>query len=86
VNPYEAPQTGDDRIPRLPRRSLVVVVSLAVAAGIIVGGGLTFYHARAERARAIAAAMIRAEQAAQAEALRAREAALKAESPLKHEH
>ena len=80
VNPYEAPQNADEQKPEHRKRKLIVVVAVAVGAGLIVGGVSTFHMVQVERARALEAVVIRAKQAAKAEALRAREAALKAKN------
>ena len=77
MNPYEPPQAGNEPIPVQRRKKLIVAVAVA-AAGLIIGAGAPFYMVRLQTIRQVQAAR-QAEQAARAEALRAREAALKAE-------
>lgn len=79
MNPYETPQTVDERIPAQRRRKLIVALLLAVAAGMIIGGMSTFFMVRIQATRAKQAESLRARQAAEAAELRAREAALQAE-------
>ena len=79
MNPYEPPQTADERIPAQRRRKLIVALSLAVAAGMIIGGMVTFSMMRIQATRAEQESM-RARQAAEVAEQRAREAALKAEA------
>ena len=79
MNPYEPPQTADERNPAQRRRKLFVAVSLAVVAGMIIGGIAMFSMMRIQVTRAEDES-IRARQAAEIAELRAQEAALKAES------
>ena len=72
MNPYEPPQTADERIPSQRRRKLIVALSLAVAAGMIIGGMVTFFMVRIQATRARQAAEVAQQQA--------REAVLKSES------
>jgi hypothetical protein len=74
MNPYEPPHTADERIPAQRRRKLIVTLSLAVAAGMII------LVVRVQATRAVQAESMRARQAAEVAELRARDAALKAES------
>jgi len=80
MNPYEAQQTGSDRKPATRRRKWPVVVAVFLAGFLAIGGMAMLIMFRVERALAMQVKANRAEQAAQAEALRAREAASKAES------
>jgi len=68
MNPYEAPQTGAESTPEQRRHSKTVALGLILAAFLIVGGMATLSRVRFEKARAMKEAMMRAEQAAQAEA------------------
>ena len=79
MNPYEPPHTADERIPAHCRRKLIVAVSLAVAAGMIFGGMVTFFIVRVHAIRAVQLNSIRARQAAEVAEQRAREAAMNAE-------
>ena len=82
MNPYEPlqAQTVNERIPAQRRRKLIVALSLAVWAGLIIGGMVTFFMMRIHVTRVAQAESMRAIQAAEVAELRAREATLKAES------
>ncbi len=85
MNPYEAPSPADDRMPTQRRRKLIVGVAMAVGAGMIIGGMAMFYVVRIQATRAAQAEFMRARQAAEVAERRAQESALKAESQRKHE-
>ena len=79
MNPYEAPQAGDEPIPVPRSTKLIVAVTRAVLAGMIIGGVATFYIVRSESARMQKATAIRAQKAVEANVRKAEEAASKAE-------
>ena len=80
MNPYEAPHAGDEPTPEQRSRSRTVAWGLILAAFLIVGGSATLFMVRLERASAIEEALMRAEQAATAEAMQALEETTKPES------
>ena len=75
MNPYETPHTADEQIPQHRRRKMYVAWGLIFAAGLMVGGMVTSFVVRVQATRAAQAESMRARQAAE----RAREAALKSE-------
>lgn len=79
MNPYEPPHTADEQIPQQRRRKRFIAWGLIIAAGLIIGGAVTFFMVRIQATRAMQAELMRARQAAEVAELRAREAALQAE-------
>jgi len=81
MNPYDPPNTGEERTQQPHEQKNLVTLVVILACLLVVGGMVTFAMVRAERARVMRVEMIRAKLAAELEALRAREAASKQETP-----